>query len=113
MITTHLFHNLRIFADKAYDFETLRAPLRPQNCEVITPQKVKPKESKWEQKQNLAYRNILQKAVSTVRQPIESFFNWMNEKTNIQNASKVRSTKGLWVHTFGKMAAALLLMLNF
>lgn len=112
-LDAHLFRRQRIFADKAYDFEVLRAFLRPMNCEVITPQKAGTREPKWEQQQNQAYRNILQTAVSAVRQPIESFFNWLNEKTNIQNASKVRSSKGLWVHTFGKIAAALLLMLQF
>lgn len=45
-------------------------------------------------------------AVSSIRQPIEAFFNWINEKTNIQRASNVRSTKGLLVHVFGKLAAA-------
>lgn len=52
-------------------------------------------------------------AVSKVRQPIESFFNWLNEKTEIQKASKVRATKGLLVHTFGKLAIALLTLVNF
>lgn len=53
------------------------------------------------------------KSVSRMRQPIECFFNWLQEKTNIQNASKVRSTKGLLVHLLGKIAAALvILMLN-
>ncbi len=112
-LDAHLFRDQRIFADKAYDFETIKAPLRSQNCEVITPQKAGNREPKWEQQQNLAYRNILQRTVSAVRQPIESLFNWLNEKTNIQNASKVRSKKGLWVHVFGKIAAALLLMLKF
>ena len=46
--------------------------------------------------------------VSFVRQPIESFFNWLNEKTQIQKASKVRSSKGLLVHIFGRIAACLL-----
>ena len=112
-VDAHLFRQQRIFADKAYDFETVRALLRPQHCEVITPQKTSKKESMMEKQRNLAYRNLLQTAVSSVRQPIESFFNWLNERTNIQNASKVRSANGLWVHTFGKMAAALLLMLKF
>ncbi|GHT67473.1 hypothetical protein AGMMS50239_30710 [Bacteroidia bacterium] len=43
--------------------------------------------------------------LSSVRQPIESFYNWLNEKTTIQRASKVRSTKGLLLHIFGKIAA--------
>ncbi|WP_149526674.1 transposase [Sphingobacterium hotanense] len=52
-----------------------------------------------------AYNDLFSRAVSRVRQPIESFFNWINEKTQIQNASKVRSTKGLLVHVFGKLTA--------
>ena len=46
------------------------------------------------------------KAVSRVRQPIESLFNWLIEKAGIQQAAKVRSTKGLLAHIFGKIAAA-------
>ena len=52
--------------------------------------------------------DLWSKAVSAVRQPIESLFNWLIEKTDIQRASKVRSTKGLLVHLFGKLAAAFL-----
>ncbi|MCQ2442327.1 MAG: hypothetical protein MJ077_04255 [Oscillospiraceae bacterium] len=37
----------------------------------------------------------------------ECFFNWLNANTNIQVASKVRSTKGLFTHVFGRFAAAL------
>ncbi|MBF0300334.1 MAG: transposase [Oligoflexia bacterium] len=52
--------------------------------------------------------------ISGIRQPIESLFNWLNEKTGIQNASKVRSSKGLLVHVFGKLAAALVMIIfNF
>ncbi|MCI5120215.1 MAG: transposase, partial [Candidatus Electrothrix sp. AUS4] len=32
------------------------------------------------------------------------------EKTGIQTASKVRSTQGLLVHVFGKLAAAMLML---
>lgn len=49
-------------------------------------------------------------AVSRVRQPIESLFNWLEEKTGIQRASKVRSYRGLLVHVFGRLAAAMWLM---
>ena len=45
-------------------------------------------------------------AVATIRQPIESFFNWIEEKVKIQIASKVRSYNGLMVHVFGKLAVA-------
>ena len=35
----------------------------------------------------------LSRAVSRVRQPIESLFNWIEEKTGIEMASKVRSSR--------------------
>ncbi len=46
--------------------------------------------------------------VSSVRQPIESFFfNWLSDLTNIQAASKVRSSQGLLLHIFGRVAFAM------
>lgn len=45
-------------------------------------------------------------AISKIRQPVESMNNWIQEKTGIEIASKVRSTKGLLVHVFGRLCAA-------
>ncbi len=42
---------------------------------------------------------------------VESLFNWIEEKTGIQRASKVRSYNGLLVHVFGRLAAAMWLLL--
>ena len=53
-----------------------------------------------------AANDLYSKAVSRVRQPIESLFNWLIEKSDIQKASKVRSTKGLLVHAYGRLAVA-------
>ena len=50
--------------------------------------------------------DLFSTAVSRIRQPIEALFNWLIEKADIQKASKVRSTKGLLVHAFGRLAAA-------
>jgi hypothetical protein len=44
--------------------------------------------------------------VSRLRQPIESFFNWLTDKTDIQRAGRVRSTEGLMIHCFGKLTFA-------
>jgi hypothetical protein len=52
----------------------------------------------------------LSRAVRQVRQPIESLFNWINEKTGIQKASKVRSSSGLLVPVFGRWAAAMFIL---
>ena len=42
--------------------------------------------------------------VSRARQAIESFFNWIQEKTHIQNASKVRSDNGLLSFIFARIS---------
>jgi hypothetical protein len=49
----------------------------------------------------------LSTAVARVRQPIEVLFAWIEEKTGIECASKVRSYRRLKVYVFGKLAAAL------
>ena len=48
--------------------------------------------------------DLFSKAVSTVRQSVGFLFNWPIEHTAIQRVSKVRSTKRLPVHVFGKIA---------
>jgi hypothetical protein len=48
--------------------------------------------------------------VSAIRQPLESLFNWLIQKTDLQNASTVRSDQGLKVHCYGKLAVACLLL---
>jgi hypothetical protein len=45
-----------------------------------------------------------------MRQPIESLFNWTDEKTGIQRASKVRSHQGFLVHAFGRVSVTMLLL---
>jgi hypothetical protein len=60
-----------------------------------------------------AYEDLFSTVVSKIRPPIKSFFHWINDITGIRKASKVRSEKGLILHVFGKIAAALCLKLNF
>lgn len=101
--------NRTFFGDKIYQnkgfFDQLHAE---RNSEMLTPIKSvrdQPAILKhWDSAFNFQYS----KAVSAIRQPIESFFNWLIEKTDIQKASKVRSTNGLQAHIFGKLAAAFL-----
>lgn len=52
-------------------------------------------------------------AISRVRQPIEGYFNWLIEHTDIQNASKCRSLKGVLTHIYAKIAASLMFLLIF
>ncbi|MCS3648227.1 hypothetical protein GGP62_000850 [Salinibacter ruber] len=92
--------------DKAYCDGPLKKRLaKDQNLDLLTPVK-----KDKGQKTLSAADKLFSEAVSRVRQPIESLFNWINEKTGIQRASKVRSYQGLLVHAFGRLAAAMLLL---
>jgi hypothetical protein len=77
-----------------------------KNSIMLTPIKGVKNQSEWEKNFDRAYNDLFSKAVSTIRQPIEAFFNWLIEKTDFQRASKTRSTAGLLVHVFGKISAA-------
>lgn len=101
--------NCDVFADKAYsNADDNRFYKTQSNVTITTPVK-----RKKGQKRLDSADKIYSELVSSTRQPIESLFNWINEKTGIQVASKVRSTKGLMVHTFGRLAAGVLMMIGF
>lgn len=103
---SNLPEQITLFGDKAYADRRFKSFLKEREIQLLTPiRKPKNKElSKLEKHYN--------KMVSTIRQPIESFFKWLIDKTDIQRASQVRSTDGLLVHCLGKVSFALLL-LNF
>lgn len=94
----------RVFADKAYKDKTHAQLLSAKQITLLTPLK-KPKGLF-----TLPGRETFSTWVSQIRQPIESLFSWIAAKTDIQSASKVRSLNGLMVHTFGKLAAIIILM---
>jgi hypothetical protein len=99
--------NRHFFGDKIYSDKDFFHKLKDEkNSTMYTPVKAVKGQSDWEKKFDRAANDLYSRAVSAVRQPIESFFNWLIEKTDFQRASKVRSTKGLLVHVFGKLAAA-------
>mgnify|MGYP000847438943 CR=1 FL=1 len=81
-----LIFNRTIFGDKAYsDFEYFNQTRKlNQNIDMLTPIKSIKGESDQQRKRLKAYNDLFSTAVSKVRQPIESFFNWLNEKTKIQ-----------------------------
>lgn len=105
-ITDELPSQINLFGDKAYADAQLKAELKERQIRLFTPIK-KPKKEKL-----LDEQKRYNKTVSKIRQPIESFFKWLIDKTDIQRASQVRSTEGLIIHCIGKLTFALLL-LNF
>lgn len=101
-IINRCFFGDKIYCNKEF-FDHVEAD---KNSTMLTPVKAVKGQTDWEKQFNKAADDLFSTAVSKVRQPIESLFNWLIEKTDIQRASKVRSTKGLLVHVFGKIAAA-------
>ena len=97
-----LLVNEEVFGDKAYQRCDAKEVEENQKLTVLTPVK-----KKKGQKYLDADEQWLSTAVSTVRQPIETLFGWIEEKTGIECAGKVRSYQGLLVHVFGRLAAAM------
>lgn len=93
-----------LFADKAY-IDVAWADLLRQDHKIciLTPRK--------KRKDDTISGDFFSTFVSSVRQPIECFFNWLNRLTNIQTASIVRSTTGLLLHIFGRIATALAMLI--
>jgi len=97
------FRHLRVYGDKIYhEPEAMNWLKMDYDIELMPCQKRKIGQEYLKADQK--YWNTM---ISQARQPVESFFNWIEEKTAIQIASKVRSTAGLFKHIFGKLAAAL------
>lgn len=104
--------NRAIFADKAYADRPLNEQLlKDSNTYIFTPVKLVKGESESVRHFKKAADDLFSTAVSTVRQPIESLFNWIIEKAKIQDASKIRATNGLTTHIFGSIATALMFWL--
>jgi hypothetical protein len=89
-----------IFADKMYANKFWQVDLLSQNVSLYTPVKLKKG-----QKELSVDDKIFSKWVSSIRQPIESFFAWVHRKTGIQHASGVRSANGLLSFIFARLIA--------
>lgn len=105
-----ILYNKTFFGDKIYsDFDYI-CPRKKQLNILKCSRRLKTAKGQCEElkQRDRAFNDLFSAAVSKVRQPIESFFNWLEQKTTIQRAMIVRSTKGLLVHIFGKLAIAFL-----
>ncbi|MCP4440595.1 MAG: transposase [Aureispira sp.] len=100
--------NRTVFGDKAFSDTELKEIFIESRGELITPIKYKKGQPIIDKQRHKAADDLYSRAVSKIRQPIESFFNWLIEHTDIQRAAKVRSLKGLIVHIFGRIAASLI-----
>ncbi|NBI84534.1 hypothetical protein D3Z48_21305, partial [Clostridiaceae bacterium] len=90
-----------LYADKAYIDSEWADTLRDKSAILmLTPRKKRKSDP-------IHSGDAFSTFVSSVRQPIKCFFNWLNRLTNLQTASTVRSLTGLLLHIFGRIAAAL------
>lgn len=97
-----LFSNIVVYADRIYHQPAPIQQTKQQfNVQVIPVQK-----RRKGQPYLAADQLYLSTMVSQIRQPIESAFNQLIQLTDIQNASKCRSTKGTLLHIFAKIATA-------
>jgi len=92
--------NLDIWADKAYADATWKQQLLERGVHIFTPVKLA-----RGQKYLDAADALFSAAVARTRQAIESFFSWIQHKTQIQTASKVRSDDGLISFIFARLAS--------
>ena len=104
----HLFlRSGKLYADKAYADAGWAQSLKENHAlELLTPRKKLKGDT-------LISGDTFSTFVSSIRQPIECFFNWLNRLTNIQSASMVRSMSGLLLHVFGRISAALCSLLFY
>lgn len=97
----------QLFGDKGYmDIDFNGQKMKENHLQMHTPVKAVKGMQDQHKQRNKAADDLFSTAVSRIRQPIESLFNWLIQKTGIQIASHVRSTKGLLVHTYGRLASA-------
>ena len=104
--------NMTFHGDKIYpDEDFFKNMAETYNSIMMTPVKAVKNQSQTITHREKAANDLYSTAVSRIRQPIEALFNWLIEKTDIQRGSKVRSTKGLIVHIFGRIAAAYIFLI--
>ena len=106
-VQPHLPAGCGLFADKAYFHEEAARDCKERGFFLVASYK----RHRHEPEVNVP--TLFNRFVSAVRQPLESLFNWLIEKTDLQNASRVRSTQGLKVHCYGKLAVACLLLTSY
>jgi IS5 family transposase len=93
-----------LFADKAYFHADTAAACKQQGWFLLASYKRHRHEAEKD------VPTLYNRFVSAIRQPLESLFNWLIQRTDLQNASRVRSSQGLKVHCYGKLAVACLLL---
>lgn len=95
--------SVALVGDKAYASRSFCAELADQQqVNVLTPVK----KLKGQRRVDAADK-LYSTYVSRMRQPIESLFKWLIKRVDLQDGSRIRSEKGVWLHCLGRLAAGL------
>ena len=89
--------------DKAYCDASLKEPLADQQQIMLHTPVKKAKGADWVDAADKLYSTY----VSRMRQSIESLFRWLISWVGLQDGSRIRSGKGVWLHCFGRLAVGL------
>lgn len=100
--------HLTLVGDKAYHAKALVSTFDKAGGKLLAPQKQFAQIAQLLRQRDAAAHKQFQRAIAALRQPIETIFSWLKHHTDIQVASRVRSTAGLFVHIFGRIAAAIM-----
>lgn len=102
-----LCESIDLYGDKAYAGQSFQLELfENKGINMITPIK-----REKGQTHLMLFQQASNSIHASIRQPIDTLFGWINDKTGIQNASKVRSMNGLFYHVAIKMLAALIALI--
>ena len=94
----------KLYADRAYIDASWLQEMKDVHCvAIITPHKKKKLDV-------IVSDDAYSTFVSSMRQPIEPLFYWINQMTGIQEASHIRSSAGLFFHLCASLACAMLAM---
>ena len=93
-----------LFADKAYFHHETRQECKERGFFLVAAYK----RHRHEPERDVP--TLYNRFVSAIRQSLESLFGWIIQQTDLRDASRVRSTQGLKLHSYGKLALACLLL---
>lgn len=96
-----------ISGDKAFESKELIEAFENHGGKWMIGKKDNYRKRVWERQRNIAADQLYNRAVSKLKQPIESLFSTF-AKFGIQKAGLIRSTTGLTRHIMGTLAAAMI-----
>jgi len=99
--------SFNISGDKAFESKELIQEFKAQGGKWMIGKKDNYRKRESERQRNIAADKLYNRAVSKLKQPIESLFSTF-AKFGIQRASLIRSTAGLTRHIMGTLAAAMI-----